>query len=143
MKSGRLRGILWHQGEGDATEELAPTYRDRFAEFIARLRADLDAADVPVVVGELGEYLMAPGDRHKLRAHRERATGADPAQGTAQRICFFRRPGFEKRRRAFRFAVGTRVRAALCPRVPQPGPLLGAQAVTTISRLPDREAESA
>lgn len=64
MKSGRLRGILWHQGEGDATAELAPTYRDRFAEFIAHLRADLDAADVPVVVGELGEYLMAPGDRH-------------------------------------------------------------------------------
>jgi hypothetical protein len=64
MKSGRLRGILWHQGEGDCTAELAPTYRDRFASFIARLRADLDAADVPVVVGELGEYLMKPGDRH-------------------------------------------------------------------------------
>jgi len=64
MKSGRLRGILWHQGEGDCTAELAPTYRDRFADFIARLRTDLDAADVPVVVGELGEYLMKPGDRH-------------------------------------------------------------------------------
>jgi hypothetical protein len=64
MKSGHLRGILWHQGEGDATAELAPTYRERFAEFIARLRADLNAADVPVVVGELGEYLMQPGDRH-------------------------------------------------------------------------------
>ena len=64
MKSGRLRGILWHQGEGDCTAELSPTYRDRFADFIAQLRADLDAADVPVVVGELGEYLMKPGDRH-------------------------------------------------------------------------------
>ena len=63
MKSGRLRGILWHQGEADATAQLAPTYRDRFAEFISRLRADLDAADVPVVVGELGEYLMAD-ERH-------------------------------------------------------------------------------
>jgi Carbohydrate esterase, sialic acid-specific acetylesterase len=64
MKAGKLRAILWHQGEGDCTDALAPTYRDRFAAFIAQLRADLDAPGVPVLVGELGEYLMQPGDRH-------------------------------------------------------------------------------
>jgi hypothetical protein len=56
MKSGKLRGILWHQGEADSKASLAPTYRDRFSKFIARLRADLGAGDVPVMVGQLGEF---------------------------------------------------------------------------------------
>ena len=57
MKSGSLRGILWHQGENDsAKEETARSYRERFAAMIARLRSDLGAGDVPVVVGELGEF---------------------------------------------------------------------------------------
>jgi hypothetical protein len=57
MKSGKLRGILWHQGEADAgTEEHVATYRTRFASLIQHLREDLNAPDVPVVVGELGEF---------------------------------------------------------------------------------------
>ena len=51
MKSGTLAGILWHQGEGDSDPELARTYPDRFARMIAQLRRDLDAPEVPVVVG--------------------------------------------------------------------------------------------
>jgi len=61
MKAGRLRGILWHQGEADSgKEELARTYRERFAALAARLRADLNAPDVPVVVGQLGPFFAAP-----------------------------------------------------------------------------------
>jgi len=57
MKSGKLRGILWHQGEADAgTQEHVDTYRERFANLIAHLRQDLNAPDIPVVVGELGEF---------------------------------------------------------------------------------------
>jgi hypothetical protein len=57
MKSGKLRGILWHQGEADAgTEEHVATYRTRFASLIQHLREDLNAPDIPVVVGELGEF---------------------------------------------------------------------------------------
>jgi hypothetical protein len=60
MKSGRLRGILWHQGENDSDKEKdALSYRSRFAAMIGRLRADLGAPDVPVVVGELGEFQPA------------------------------------------------------------------------------------
>jgi glutaredoxin len=56
MKSGKLRGILWHQGEADSKPELAATYRERFAKFIAQLRNDLGEGDTPVVVGQLGEF---------------------------------------------------------------------------------------
>ncbi len=57
MKSGRLRGILWHQGESDSgKEETAKSYGARFAGFIRNLRDDLNAPDVPVVVGQLGVF---------------------------------------------------------------------------------------
>ena len=58
MKSGRLRGILWHQGEADSgKKELAATYHERFAVMITKMRADLGEPSVPVVVGELGRFV--------------------------------------------------------------------------------------
>ena len=57
MKSGKLRGILWHQGEADSgKEENAKSYRERWTKVIGSLREDLNAANVPVVVGQLGEF---------------------------------------------------------------------------------------
>ena len=54
MKSGRIRGILWHQGEGDGQLETdALTYGVRWTRMITDLRADLGVPDLPVVVGEL------------------------------------------------------------------------------------------
>ncbi len=53
MKQGTLTGILWHQGESDAAASKVATYAERFSAMIARLRADLNASDVPVVMGEL------------------------------------------------------------------------------------------
>ena len=52
-KGGRLRAILWHQGESDLAPERMATYPQRFADLVARLRADLNAPDVPIIVGEL------------------------------------------------------------------------------------------
>ena len=61
MKSGKLRGILWHQGEADSSkEENAKTYRERLAKVIGSLREDLNAPELPVVLGQLGEFLEAP-----------------------------------------------------------------------------------
>ncbi len=57
MKSGRLAGILWHQGESDAREPASvDTYVKRFSTMIAQLRKDLHADSVPVLVGELGWF---------------------------------------------------------------------------------------
>lgn len=53
MKNGKLRGILWHQGESDSKPKKIASYPQRFAAMIAQLRVDLDAPNVPVVIGEL------------------------------------------------------------------------------------------
>ena len=56
MKHGTLAGILWHQGEADCSHEKVLTYGKRFATMVAQLRKDLQAENVPVVMGELGRF---------------------------------------------------------------------------------------
>lgn len=52
---GRLRGVLWHQGETDAMRaDLAESYGDRLTRMVADLRADLGEPELPLVVGLLG-----------------------------------------------------------------------------------------
>ncbi len=64
IQSGTLRGILWHQGEGDAgNETLAASYAARWLTMLAALRDELKAPDVPVMAGLLGEFL-GPGRLH-------------------------------------------------------------------------------
>ena len=56
LKNGQLAGILWHQGEADNNPEKTKTYVERFQTMIAQLRKDLDAENVPVIIGELGHF---------------------------------------------------------------------------------------
>jgi len=58
LKDGELKGILWHQGEGDCGDEkLARTYAERLAGMVHSLRTELGAGDVPFVAGKLGGFL--------------------------------------------------------------------------------------
>lgn len=62
MKDGTLKGILWHQGEGDSADETkSKSYAERLAKMIVDLRADLGVGDVPFVAGKLGEFLKETG----------------------------------------------------------------------------------
>lgn len=47
-----LRGMIWHQGESDAALA-AEVYQQRLAEFIARIREDLNQPGLPFVIGEV------------------------------------------------------------------------------------------
>ena len=59
LTHGALAGILWHQGESDATSSGASTYLNKLANMIGQLRADLNAHHIPVVAGELGRFRTA------------------------------------------------------------------------------------
>jgi hypothetical protein len=58
LKDGELKGILWHQGEGDASKEKAGRYEQRFDSLMVNLQNDLSVniSSIPVVVGELGRF---------------------------------------------------------------------------------------
>lgn len=59
MRDGTLAGVIWHQGESDTgTKEKAETYGKRLAKMFADLRADIGAPDLPIVVGELGQFFI-------------------------------------------------------------------------------------
>jgi hypothetical protein len=56
--AGTFCGILWHQGEADSgKEELARSYTARWIPMMTALRGELGAPELPVVVGQLGEFL--------------------------------------------------------------------------------------
>ena len=52
-----LRGILWHQGESDCSQEASAVYAEKLCELIRRLRRDLEMPEIPVVLGALGDFL--------------------------------------------------------------------------------------
>jgi hypothetical protein len=74
LQAGTLKGILWHQGESDSNPQLAPSYETKLKELIARFRAELNAPNVPFIVGQMGRFPGAPWNENHLlvdRAQRE------------------------------------------------------------------------
>ena len=72
-QTGTLRGVLWHQGESDATSDRASTYPAKLQALVVRFRADLDAPALPFIAGQLGRFPQAPWDTWRVRideAHR-------------------------------------------------------------------------
>lgn len=57
QRTSSLRGILWHQGEGDCTPERYPLYEERLTLILQGFRRDLCLPEVPILVGGLGDFL--------------------------------------------------------------------------------------
>ena len=60
MKSGRLRAVLWHQGESDATPQRSVVYAAKLRALIERFRSVSGNPDLPFVIGQLGEFPGRP-----------------------------------------------------------------------------------
>jgi hypothetical protein len=74
LPAGTLKGILWHQGEGDSLPELAQAYEARLHDLIARLRKELNAPDVPFIAGQMGKFEGVPWPPEKVivdQAHQD------------------------------------------------------------------------
>lgn len=55
---GNIKGILWHQGETDATDmSLTSTYCDRFKDTIVGFRNQIGNTELPFIAGEIGRFL--------------------------------------------------------------------------------------
>lgn len=55
-KYGQIKGILWHQGETDATQNRIPLYKNRLSQLFEKFRAIADNEKLPILIGELGTY---------------------------------------------------------------------------------------
>lgn len=56
MKSGVIKGIVWHQGEGNSSPEKSSTYITQLNSLILRVRNDIGNQSLPFIIGELGYY---------------------------------------------------------------------------------------
>ena len=67
LHDGQLKGILWHQGEGDASKERVPFYEQRFDSLLVNLQKELqfDISKLPIVVGELGQFYVEKNPKAK------------------------------------------------------------------------------
>lgn len=56
---GKVKGVLWYQGESDANPSDAPLFAERFTRFIERVRADFDDPALPFYYVQIGRFVAA------------------------------------------------------------------------------------
>ncbi|MFM7315492.1 MAG: sialate O-acetylesterase [bacterium] len=68
LQAGTLNGILWHQGESDGNAKLSTTYEAKLHDLIGRFRREFQSPNLPVVVGQLGQFAdNPPPDENRRR----------------------------------------------------------------------------
>lgn len=61
MQDSQLIGILWHQGESDSTDGNYKVYYEKLLIIMDALRKELNASDIPLIMGGLGDFLGKSG----------------------------------------------------------------------------------
>jgi len=61
MQNSELSGILWHQGESDSSNGNYKVYYQKLLLIVTALRKELDAPNIPFIIGGLGDFLGKEG----------------------------------------------------------------------------------
>jgi sialate O-acetylesterase len=59
LAGGKVKGVLWYQGESDANGEASKSYPQVFARFIASVRADFGQPELPFYYVQIGRFVRA------------------------------------------------------------------------------------
>ena len=87
MKDGTLKAILWHQGESDANPKNAGLYEKKLEELINRFRTELNAPELPFIMGQLGRFPIPPAK--PLSAAKIEVDGAQRAVAAKMKNVYF------------------------------------------------------
>ena len=58
---GKAVGLLWYQGESDASAKAAPLFQEKFERFVAHTRKDLELPNLPFYYVQIGRH-VSPAD---------------------------------------------------------------------------------
>jgi hypothetical protein len=61
MQNSELSGVLWHQGESDSSNGNYKVYYQKLLLIFTALRKELDAPNIPFIMGGLGDFLGKEG----------------------------------------------------------------------------------
>lgn len=64
LAGGRVKGVLWYQGESDANPNDAPAYAKTFADFITAVRDDLRQPELPFYYVQIGRFINGGDPKH-------------------------------------------------------------------------------
>jgi hypothetical protein len=67
LKSGVLKGILWHQGEGDCGTKRSQMHEKQLTELVKRFRAEFSNPTLPFIIGQLGQFESKPWNEGRKR----------------------------------------------------------------------------
>lgn len=56
---GRVAGVLWYQGESDASPKAAPLFEQKFTDLIKAIRADFNQPSLPFYYVQIGRHVNA------------------------------------------------------------------------------------
>src|SRR5262249_28744486 len=59
LAGGKVRGVLWYQGESDAGGEASQRYAQVFARFIGTVRSDFGQPELPFYFVQIGRFVRA------------------------------------------------------------------------------------
>jgi sialate O-acetylesterase len=70
LAGGKVKGVLWYQGESDANPEASKRYSQVFARFIAAVRSDFGQPELPFYYVQIGRFIRG-GDPSAWNAVQE------------------------------------------------------------------------
>ena len=79
QKYGTIKGILWHQGENDATtQETIEIYDKQLQKLFTLFRNAIDNSQLPIIIGELGSFSMTDDNWQAINSKIEEYIETDP-----------------------------------------------------------------
>lgn len=60
---GKVRGMLWYQGESDANSKAAPEFANAFQNFVAAVRKDFKQPELPFYYVQIGRHISDANSR--------------------------------------------------------------------------------
>jgi Carbohydrate esterase, sialic acid-specific acetylesterase len=58
LAGGKVKGVLWYQGEADANEKASAVYPKVFADFIGAVRRDFNQPELPFYFVQIGRFVQ-------------------------------------------------------------------------------------